>query len=110
MESYLKQSLEEWKEEIVQYLNEVNEEYEKVKRELHIYSFKYGITNQVIQSTSNEEITKVIKQSYHKPFEERYTQLKEEIKDLEEQRKVFQMFVDKIEKVSLREEIKTINY
>ncbi|WP_246940596.1 hypothetical protein [Bacillus pinisoli] len=110
MESYLKQSLDEWKKEIVQYLNEVNEQYELVKRELHIYSFKYGITNQVIQSTSNEEITKVIKQSYHKPFEEKYTKLKEDIKDLEEQRKVFQMFVDKIEKVSQREEMKTINY
>jgi hypothetical protein len=110
MELYLKQSLEEWKEEISQYLNEITEEYDKVKRELHIYSYKYGITNQVIQSTSNEEISNVIKQSYHKPFEEKFNLLKEDMKDLEEKRRVFQMFVDKIEKVSNKEEIKTINY
>lgn len=110
MEDYLKISLEEWKEEIEEYLFQINEEYEKVRRELHIYSYKFGITNQVIQSTSNEEINQVIKQTYHKPFEERYHTLTEEMKDLEEKRRVFQMFVDKIDKVSSREEVKTINY
>ncbi|MBM6619487.1 hypothetical protein [Bacillus suaedaesalsae] len=110
MEDYLKKSLDDWKEEIAEYLFQINEEYEKVRRELHIYSYKFGITNQVIQSTANEDINTVIKQTYHKPFEERYNSLKEEAKDLEEKRRVFQMFVDKIDKVSTRDEVKTINY
>jgi len=40
---------------------------------------------------------------YHKPFEESYNQLKEYIKDLEEKRRVFQMFIQKIDEVTKKE-------
>ncbi|MDQ0242629.1 cellulose biosynthesis protein BcsQ [Bacillus fengqiuensis] len=106
MESYIKKSLEEWKEEISELLGAIDEEYEKVKQELKLYTYKYGITKQVIQSTVNDEIIENIRELYHKPFEERYNELKEDIKDLEEKRKVFQMFVNKIDEVSRKEDAK----
>ncbi|WP_078411477.1 hypothetical protein [Priestia abyssalis] len=106
MESYIKKSLEEWKEEISELLGAIDEEYEKVKQDLKLYTYKYGITKQVIQSTVNDEIIENIRELYHKPFEERYNELKEEIKDLEEKRKVFQMFVNKIDEVSRKEDAK----
>ncbi|MFC3884878.1 hypothetical protein ACFOU2_15955 [Bacillus songklensis] len=106
MDSYIKKSLEEWKEEISELLGAIDEEYEKVKQELKLYSYKYGITKQVIQSTVNDEIINNIRELYHKPFEEKYNELKEEIKDLEEKRKVFQMFVNKIDEVSRKEDVK----
>jgi hypothetical protein len=102
-ESYIKKSLEEWKEEISDLLGAINEKYENVKEELKLYTYKYGITKQVIQSTVNEEIIQNIRDLYQKPFEEKYNELKEEIKDLEEKRKVFQMFVNKIDEVNRKE-------
>ncbi|WP_108669202.1 hypothetical protein [Peribacillus acanthi] len=106
MESYIKKSLEEWKEEISELLSEIDEEYQKVKQELKLYTYKYGITKQVIQSTLNDELIETIREQYHKPFEERYHELMGEIKDLEEKRKVFQMFVTKIDEVSRKEDSK----
>ena len=83
---------------------EIDEEYEKIKSELQLYSYKSGITKQVIQSTINDEIINNIKSTYQIPFVEKYEELKQYIKELDEKRKVFQMFVDKIEKVSETEE------
>ncbi|MDA6963068.1 hypothetical protein OSM87_25695, partial [Escherichia coli] len=76
MEDYLEKSLEEWKEDISEVLDQINNEYEDVKKELKVYSYKYGITKQVIQSTVNEEIIDNIREMYHKPFEEKYNELK----------------------------------
>ncbi|SFA85382.1 MULTISPECIES: hypothetical protein [unclassified Bacillus (in: firmicutes)] len=106
MESYIQKSLEEWKQEISELLSAIDEEYDKVKQELKLYMYKYGITKQVIQSTVNEELIENIRDLYHRPFEEKYHELKEEIKDLDEKRKVFQMFVNKIEEVSRKEDNK----
>ena len=106
MEAHVKKSLEEWKEEICGLLHEIDTEYEEVKRELQVYSYKFSITKQVVQSTVNDEIIRNIRELYHKPFEQRFNQLKEEIKGLEEKKKVFQMFVDKIDKVKEKEEVK----
>jgi uncharacterized protein YacL (UPF0231 family) len=101
MEQHVKKSLEEWKEEISQLLHAIDQEYEHVKQELQVYSYKFSITKQVVQSTVNEEIIRDIRELYHIPFEQKFNQLKEEIKDLEEKKKVFQMFIDKIDKVNL---------
>jgi DNA repair exonuclease SbcCD ATPase subunit len=109
-QSYIQKSLEEWKEDIAEVLNQIDQEYEEVKQELRVYSYKYGITKQVIQSTVNEEIIETIRQRYHKPFEEKYEQLKESIRDLEEKRRVFQMFVQKIDEVTRKETEKTVWY
>jgi uncharacterized protein YacL (UPF0231 family) len=106
MEEHVKKSLDEWKEEISDVLNEIEKEYEEIKRELQVYSYKFNITKQVVQSTINEEIIRNIRELYHKPFEQKVNQLKESIKELEEKKKVFRMFVDKIEKVSDKEEVK----
>lgn len=106
VESYIQKSLEEWKQEISELLSAIDAEYDKVKQELKLYMYKYGITKQVIQSTVNEELIENIRDLYHRPFEEKYHELKEEIKDLEEKRKVFQMFVNKIEEVSRKEDNK----
>ncbi|RFU67687.1 hypothetical protein D0469_14180 [Peribacillus saganii] len=106
MEEHVKKSLEEWKVEICALLNDIDHEYEEMKRELQVYTYKFSITKQVVQSTVNDEIIRNIRELYHKPFEQRYNQLKEEIKDLEEKKKVFQMFVDKIDKVKEKEEVK----
>lgn len=100
MESYVKDALLEWKEEMLKQKIEIDEEYEKVKCELQLYSYKSGITKQVIQSTINDELINTIKTTYQIPFVEKYDELKQYIKELDEKRKVFQMFVDKIEKVS----------
>ncbi|MBU8880944.1 hypothetical protein BGM26_18505 [Bacillus sp. FJAT-29790] len=107
MEAYLEKSLEEWKEDISEVLAQINHEYEEVARELKVYTYKYGITKQVIQSTVNEEIIENIREMYHKPFEEKYTDLKEYIRDLDEKRKVFQMFVNKIDEVKRKESPRT---
>jgi hypothetical protein len=104
--SYLQKSLEEWKDDISQVLAEIGKEYDEVAQELKVYSYKYGITKQVIQSTVNEEIIENIRQMYHKPFEESYNQLKEYIRDLEEKRRVFQMFIQKIDEVNRKESSK----
>ncbi|MEW9051012.1 MAG: hypothetical protein AB2392_07625 [Neobacillus sp.] len=101
--SYLQKSLDEWKNDISLVLGEIDKEYDEVAQELKVYSYKYGITKQVIQSTVNEEIIENIRQMYHKPFEESYNQLKEYIKDLEEKRRVFQMFIQKIDEVNRKE-------
>src|SRR3954469_7313369 len=106
METYVKNALVEWKKEICSLLNEIDAEYEKTKSELQVYSYKFSITKQVVQSTINEEIIRNIRELYHKPFEQRFNQLREEIKDLEEKKKVFQMFVEKIDKVQEKEEVK----
>ncbi|HYK71588.1 MAG TPA: hypothetical protein VEV44_00445 [Pseudoneobacillus sp.] len=100
MEMYVQNSLLDWKEEMVKQKVEIDEEYEMVKSELQLYSYKYGITKQVIQSTINEKIINNIKMTYQKPFEEKFNELKQYMMELEEKRKVYQMFVDKIEKVS----------
>ncbi|CEG25710.1 hypothetical protein [Bacillus sp. B-jedd] len=102
--SYLKKSLNEWKEEILDLLAEIDKEYEKVKQELMVYNYKFSITKQVSQSTVNEEIIRTIREIYHKPFEEQFNKLKSEIKDLEEKKRVFGMFVDKIDKVQGKDE------
>lgn len=104
--SYLQKSLEEWKDDISLVLDEIAKEYDEVAQELKVYSYKYGITKQVIQSTVNEEIIEKIRQMYHKPFEENYNQLKEYIRDLEEKRRVFQMFIQKIDEVTKKESTK----
>ncbi|HLO11363.1 MAG TPA: hypothetical protein VK190_03820 [Pseudoneobacillus sp.] len=103
MESYVQDALLEWKEEMLKQKLEIDEEYEKVKSDLQLYSYKYGITKQVIQSTINDKIINNIKTTYQKPFEEKFNDLKEYIRELEEKRKVFQMFIEKIEKVSENE-------
>ncbi|MBO1510596.1 hypothetical protein [Metabacillus bambusae] len=100
MESVVKDALLEWKEEMLSQKIEIDEEYERVKCDLQLYSYKSGITKQVIQSTINDEIINSIKTTYQIPFVEKYEELKLYIKELEEKRKVYQMFVDKIEKVS----------
>lgn len=100
MEANVKDALTEWKEEMLKQKIELDEEYERVKNELQIYSYKSGITKQVIQSTINDEIIETIKTTYQIPFVEKYDELKQYIRILDEKRKVFQMFVDKIEKVS----------
>lgn len=102
--SYLKKSLNEWKEEILDLLSEIDKEYDKVKQELMVYNYKFSITKQVTQSTVNEEIIRTIREIYHKPFEEQFNRLKAEIKDLEEKKRVFSMFIDKIDKVQGRDE------
>jgi hypothetical protein len=106
VKSYLQKSLDEWKDDISQVLSEIGKEYEEVAQELKVYSYKYGITKQVIQSTVNEEIIENIRELYHKPFEESYNQLKEYIRDLEEKKRVFQMFIQKIEEVTRKESAK----
>ncbi len=103
LEAYLEKSLEEWKEDISEVLDQINVEYEEIMKELKVYTYKYGITKQVIQSTVNEEIIENIRERYHKPFEEKYNELREYIKDLDEKRKVFQMFVHKIDEVKRKE-------
>ncbi|CAH0344099.1 hypothetical protein [Bacillus sp. CECT 9360] len=104
MEAHVRKSLEEWRDEICDLLKEIDKEYEEIKCELQVYSYKFSITKQVVQSTVNDEIIRNIRELYHKPFEQRFNQLKEEIRDLEEKKKVFQMFVDKIDKVKGKEE------
>ncbi|GHI00935.1 hypothetical protein [Neobacillus kokaensis] len=106
IKSYLQKSLEDWKDDILQVLDEIEREYEEVAQELKVYSYKYGITKQVIQSTVNEEIIEKIREMYHKPFEESYNQLKEYIRDLEEKKRVFQMFIQKIDEVTRKESAK----
>lgn len=106
VKSYLQKSLDEWKEDISQVLAEIEKEYEEVANELKVYSYKYGITKQVIQSTVNAEIIENIREMYHKPFEETYNQLKGYIKDLEEKRRVFDMFIQKIDEVNRKESAK----
>jgi prefoldin subunit 5 len=101
--NYLQKSLDEWKEDISEVLAEIDKEYDEVSQELKVYSYKYGITKQVIQSTVNNDIIKSIRERYHKPFEENYNKLKEDIKDLEEKKRVFQMFIHKIDEVTRKE-------
>ncbi|MCA1040423.1 hypothetical protein LCM00_13000 [Bacillus infantis] len=108
MHTYIEDSLNEWKEDISKVLDQINQDYEEVKRELQVYTYKYGITKQVIQSTVNDEIIETIREQYHRPFEEKYNELKGSIRDLEEKRKVFQMFVHKIDEVSRKGAAKTV--
>ena len=104
MESYVKNALVEWKKEIASLLNEIDDEYEKTKSELQVYSYKFSITKQVVQSTLNEEIIRNIRELYHKPFEQKYSKLKADIKDLEERKRVFQMFIGKIDQAMEKKE------
>lgn len=99
MDEHVKKSLEEWKEEIGELLLKIDIEYEEVKQELQVYSYKFSITKQVLQSTVNGDILRNIRELYLTPFEQKFNQLKEVIKDLEEKKKVFQLFIDKIDKV-----------
>ncbi|MBS4216095.1 MULTISPECIES: hypothetical protein [Neobacillus] len=110
VKSYLQKSLEEWKQDILVVLEEIEKEYEEVSQELKVYTYKYGITKQVIQSTVNEELIDKIREMYHKPFEESYNQLKEYIRDLEEKKRVFQMFTQKIDEVNRKESTKVTTY
>ncbi|QFT89057.1 hypothetical protein FIU87_10400 [Bacillus sp. THAF10] len=100
MQTYVKDSLLEWKEDMLKQKKEIDDEYEKVKSDLKLYSIKFSITKQVMQSTINDEIIDTLKTSYHQPYEEKFNELKNYIKELDEKRKVFQMFIDKIEKAS----------
>ncbi|WP_409289993.1 hypothetical protein [Peribacillus sp. SCS-37] len=104
MESHVHKSLEEWKEEIGVLLEEIDQEYEQVKKELQVYMYKFSITKQVVQSTANPDLNRKIRELYHEPFQEKYNDLKEYIKDLEEKKRVFQMFIDKIDKVREKED------
>lgn len=102
MEDYLAKSLEEWKEDISEVLSQINEEYDQIKLELKLYSYKYGITKQVIQSTVNDEIIESIRERYHRPFEEKYNDLKEHAKDLEEKEKYFKCSLTRLMRLSVR--------
>ena len=99
MDLNVEKSLLEWKEEINTLLDGIDQEYEETRSELQVYTYKFNITKQVVQSTMNEEMIRNIREQYQKPFEKKFTELKEFIKDLEEKKKVYQMFVDKIDKV-----------
>ncbi|WP_353051261.1 hypothetical protein [Fictibacillus enclensis] len=100
MDDYVKDALQEWKEELQGQKKDIDEEYEKVKTELQLYSYKFGITKQVLQSTINEEMIKNIKATYQEPFEEKYNELKAQLKKLEDKRNVYNMFVEKIEQAN----------
>ncbi|MDN4525907.1 hypothetical protein QYB97_15585 [Fictibacillus sp. NE201] len=100
MDDYVKDALQEWKEELLGQKKDFDEEYEKVKTELQLYSYKFGITKQVLQSTINEEMIKNIKANYQEPFEEKYNELKAQLKKLEDKRNVYNMFVEKIEQAN----------
>jgi vacuolar-type H+-ATPase subunit E/Vma4 len=104
MEQHVKMSLDEWKAEIEEILNEIDTEYEEVKNELKVYTYKYNITKQVVQSTVNPDLNRKIRELYHQPFEQKFNDLKEYIKDLEEKKRVFQMFTDKIDKATEKED------
>jgi vacuolar-type H+-ATPase subunit E/Vma4 len=104
MEQHVKMSLDEWKSEIEEILNEIDTEYEEVKNELKVYTYKYNITKQVVQSTVNPDLNRKIRELYHQPFEQKFNDLKEYIKELEEKKRVFQMFTDKIEKATEKED------
>jgi vacuolar-type H+-ATPase subunit E/Vma4 len=104
MEQHVKMSLDEWKAEIEGILNEIDAEYEEIKNELKVYTYKYNITKQVVQSTVNPDLNRKIRELYHQPFEQKFNDLKEYIKELEEKKRVFQMFTDKIDKVTEKEE------
>ena len=45
-----------------------------------------------------------IREQYQKPFEKRFNELKELIKGIEEKRKVYQMFIDRIDRVLEKKE------
>lgn len=104
MEQHVKISLDEWKAEIEEVLNEIDAEYEEIKNELKVYTYKYNITKQVVQSTVNPDLNRKIRELYHQPFEQKFNDLKEYIKELEEKKRVFQMFTDKIDKVTEKED------
>ena len=99
MDSYVEKALHEWKKEIYSTLDGIDKKYEETRSELQVYNYKYNITKQVVQSTMNEEMIRNIREQYQKPFEKKFNELKESIKDLEEKKKVYQMFVDKIDRV-----------
>jgi vacuolar-type H+-ATPase subunit E/Vma4 len=106
MEQHVKMSLDKWKAEIEGILHEIDTEYDEVKNELKVYTYKYNITKQVVQSTVNPDLNRKIRELYHEPFEQKFNDLKEYIKELEEKKRVFQMFTDKIEKVTEKEDQK----
>ena len=89
-------------------LDSIDQEYAKVRSELQVYTYKYNITKQVVQSTMNEEMVRNIREQYQKPFEEAFTELKEALKGLEERKRFTQMFVDKINRVLDKGEEKDI--
>ncbi|MET3700132.1 hypothetical protein SAMN05877753_1191 [Bacillus oleivorans] len=99
METHVEKALSEWKKEINTLLDGIDKEYEETKSELQVYSYKYNITKQVVQSTVNEELIRSIREQYQKPFEKKFNELKGSIKELEERKKVYQMFIDKIDRV-----------
>ena len=71
---------------------------------MKVYTYKYNITKQVVQSTVNPDLNRKIRELYHQPFEQKFNDLKEYIKELEEKKRVFQMFTDKIEKATEKED------
>jgi hypothetical protein len=99
MVSHVEKELTEWKKEINTLLDGIDKEYEETRSELQVYTYKYNITKQVVQSTMNEDIIRNIREQYQKPFEKKFNELKESLKELEEKKKVYQMFIDKINKV-----------
>jgi vacuolar-type H+-ATPase subunit E/Vma4 len=99
MDLNVEKALQEWKKEIYSTLDGIDKQYEETRSELQVYNYKYNITKQVVQSTMNEEMIRNIREQYQKPFEKKYNELKESIKDLEEKKKVYQMFIDKIDRV-----------
>lgn len=107
MEQHVKMSLDEWKAEIEEILQEIDAEYDEVKQELKVYTYKYNITKQVVQSTVNPELNRKIRELYHQPFEQKFNDLKAYIKELEEKKRVFYMFTDKIDKATEKEEPKS---
>lgn len=99
MGPYVETALKEWKKEINALLDKFDQDYENTRSELQVYTYKFNITKQVVQSTMNEEMIRNIREQYQKPYEKRFNDLKEMIRDLEEKKKVYQMFVDKIDRV-----------
>ncbi|GAA0322936.1 hypothetical protein GCM10008967_11830 [Bacillus carboniphilus] len=99
MEPHVVTALKEWKTEIHTLLEHIDQEYEETRSDLQVYTYKYNITKQVVQSTVNEEIIRNIREQYQKQFESKFNDLKGSIKELEERKKVYQMFIDKIDKV-----------
>ena len=110
MDSYVEKALQEWKKEIYSILDGIDQKYEETRSELQVYNYKYNITKQVVQSTMNEEMIRNIREQYQKPFEKKFNELKELIKDLEEKKKVYQMFNDKIDRVLEKREDNTQNF
>lgn len=98
MQTYVKDSLLEWKEDMLKQKKEIDDEYEKVKSDLKLYSIKFSITKQVMQSTINDEIIDTLKTSYHQPYEEKFNELKTTLKSSMKSGKCFKCLSIKLKK------------